>query len=539
MAVVRLTQEFNDLDTTVGANEYSPGGGNSTALDTSTGRQLQGTGCVTFQVDNETLIQAAGKADGGSINGTFGMLVGSTSWSLLSSVNVLGYNGSSEFTRSIPSSYFPTLSGYVPVWFEFVVPGNQIEAIGLQVTAGNVPNNSGNNMFFDNITYFPSTANGVYALDGTSSLSALAVAEANSTTGFNQCVVLSNGTYFFYAGIVIGETTGGTSSQFNFAETGANISIIDPGAMGSNSDPNLLEWNINLNTASSTFTMTNCNYSASETGSRNVPTRILFDGSSTSTSARFLNCNLLDIDLLQLTAACTIEGGTTRAVSISQSSAHIFGGTIVTQGTNSNIATISDTTFGTASGIHDTLFIQGGTGPALDVTSSTTFTNIKFSGYSGLNGEPVINSSSNDVVITRDANTPSFSVRQVGLGGSITTQGPDSNFELTGLKDGTEIRLINSSTNVEIAGVETIVSGSAVGGVINNGSGTVTISGSANAATENVFNYAYQYSTDIPIYAAIISASTYEVIYLDSTLTSTDKSIPIQQQVDRNFNDPA
>jgi len=539
MAVVRLTQEFNDLDTTVGANEYSPGGGNSTALDTSTGRQLQGTGCVTFQVDNETLIQAAGKADGGSINGTFGMLVGSTSWSLLSSVNVLGYNGSSEFTRSIPSSYFPTLSGYVPVWFEFVVPGNQIEAIGLQVTAGNVPNNSGNNMFFDNITYFPSTANGVYALNGTSSLSALAAADANSTTGFNQCVVLSNGTYFFYAGIVIGETTGGTSSQFNFAETGANISIIDPGAMGSNSDPNLLEWNINLNTASSTFTMTNCNYSASETGSRNVPTRILFDGSSTSTSARFLNCNLLDIDLLQLTAACTIEGGTTRAVSISQSSAHIFGGTIVTQGTNSNIATISDTTFGTASGIHDTLFIQGGTGPALDVTSSTTFTNIKFSGYSGLNGEPVINSSSNDVVITRDANTPSFSVRQVGLGGSITTQGPDSNFELTGLKDGTEIRLINSSTNVEIAGVETIVSGSAVGGVINNGSGTVTISGSANAATENVFNYAYQYSTDIPIYAAIISASTYEVIYLDSTLTSTDKSIPIQQQVDRNFNDPA
>lgn len=394
-------------------------------------------------------------------------------------------------------------------------------------------------MFFDNITRFADGANGVYALNGTSSLSALAAAEANSTTGFNQCVVLSNGTYFFYAGIVIGETTGGTASQFNFSETDATISIIDPAAMASASFANLLEWKINLNSASSTFAMTNCNYSSSRKNNRIVGTRIRFSGSSNSSSARFLNCNLLDLDFIELTPACTIEGGTTRAISISQSSAHLFDGTIVTQASTINTATISNPSFGTTSGIHDTLFIQGGTGPALDVTSSTTFTNIKFSGYSGLNGEPVINSSSNDVVITRDANTPAFNVRQVGLGGSITTQGPDSNFELTGLKDGTEVRLINSSTNVEIAGVETIVSGSAVGGVINNGSGTVTISGSANAATENVFNYAYQHSTDIDIYAAILSASTYEVIYLDSTLALADKSIPVQQQEDRNFNDPA
>jgi len=530
MAVVRLSEEFNDLDTTVGANEYSPGGGNTTALDTTTGRQLQGAGCVTFQVDNETLIQAAGKADGGSINGTFGLLVGSTSWSLLSSVNVLGYNGTSEFTRNIPSSYFPTLSGYVPVWVNFVQPGDQLQAIGLSVTAGNVPNNSGNNMFFDNITYYPSGANGVYALNGTSSLSALAAAEANSSTGFNQCVILSNGTYFFYAGIVIGETTGGTASQFNFSETGANISIIEPGAMtAQTSFADLLEWNINLNTASSTFAMTNCNYSASETENRNVPTRILFSGSSASTSAKFLNCNLLDIDLIQLTPACTIEGGTTRAVSITQSSAHIFDGTVVTQATNVNVATILNTSFGTNSGIHDTLFIQGGTGPALDVTSSTTFTNIKFSGYSGLNGEPVINSSSNNVVITRDANTPDFNVRQVGLGGNITTQGPDRNFQLTGLKDGTEVRLINAATKSSIAGVDLIAQGTAFTRA------PVTVSGSQD---NNTFNYAYQYSSDINIDVAIIHPDEYEILYLSSTLQDSDKSIPVQQQIDRNWADP-
>lgn len=535
MAVVRLSEEFNDLDTTVGANEYSPGGGNTTALDTTTGRQLQGAGCVTFQVDNETLIQAAGKADGGSINGTFGLLVGSTSWSLLSSVNVLGYNGTSEFTRNIPSSYFPTLSGYVPVWVNFVQPGNQVEAIGVSVTAGNVPNNSGNNMFFDNITYYPSAARGVYALNGTSSLSALAAAEANSTTGFNQCVILSNGTYFFYAGIVIGETTGGTASQFNFSETGANISIIDPAAMSTASDADLLEWNINLNVASSTFAMTNCNYSASETGNRNVPTRIRFSGSSSSTSAKFLNCNLLDIDLIQLTPACTIEGGTTRAVEITQSSAHIFGGTVVTQSNNVNTATISNPSFGTNSGIHDTLFIQGGTGPALDVTSSTTFTNIEFSGYSGLNGEPVINSSDNDVVITRDVNTPAFNVRQVGLLGSITTQAPNRNFQLTGLKDGTEVRLINAATKSSIAGCELIAEGEGFDDTLSLASTAVTISGSTD---NNTFNYAYQYSSDINIDVAIIHPDEYEILYLSSTLQDSDKSIPVQQQIDRNWADP-
>lgn len=115
--------------------------------------------------------------------------------------------------------------------------------------------------------------------------------------------------------------------------------------------------------------------------------------------------------------------------------------------------------------------------------------------------------------------------------GTVTLAAPPRNFALTGLKDRTEVRLINSATNTEIAGVENVIGG--VGSGINNGGGTVTIGGTTD---DNTFNYAYQYSTDTNILAAILSSSTYQVIYLEQSLLDSDKSIPIQQRIDRNSN---
>lgn len=115
--------------------------------------------------------------------------------------------------------------------------------------------------------------------------------------------------------------------------------------------------------------------------------------------------------------------------------------------------------------------------------------------------------------------------------GTVTLAAPPRNFKLTGLKDRTEVRLVNSSTNTEIAGVENVIGG--VGTGINNGGGAVTVSGTTD---NNTFNYAYQYSSDINILAAVLSSSTYEVIYLESSLQNSDKDIPVQQQIDRNSN---
>ena len=531
MAIVRRSVEFNSCDSTDGTNAFTQGSGNtSISIQTNTGVELQGAGSTTEKIDNETLTQAPGRAAGGTVTGSFGFWAGSNTWGELTALNaVIKLGGqATPVEKTVPTSYWPKTSGYIPIW----VAGAGVEAIGTEVTANNLPGGAGDNFFMDNITQI-FAGDVAYAINGTSSISALAAAENVKSTGFNQTVLEQNGIYNFYAGITIG--IDGTSTpvltDFQFSETGETFVLVDQSTMsGTNEALDHLFWRVRLDAAStSTFFMDSCNYQASEPDAlnRTTPIGLIFEG--TSGSATMLNCNLLDIDDLTLTSTCTIEGGTTRAVSISQCSAHIFGGTIVTQDTQTNGATIDDPSFGTTSGIHDTTFIQGGTGAALDVTSSTTFTGIKFSGYTGLNGEPVINSSSNDVVITRDANTPSFSARQVGLGGTITVQGPDRNFELTGLKDGTEVRLINADTNSSIAGVELIAQGTAFTRA------PVTVSGSQD---NNTFNYAYQYSSDINVNVAIIHPDGYEIEYLSSTLQDSDKSIPVQQQIDRNYSDP-
>lgn len=531
MAIIRRSAEFNDLDTTIGTNEYSPGGGNNPSVNTTDGRQLQGGGCVTFQARNGSETVAPGAADGTSHSGRFSVLVGSLSWGLTTSLNVICRDTTStNFVFSVPTSYFPSLSGFVPVW---VRTDTQAEAVGLTPTAGSVPNNSGDNYIIDNITRQAdaSTINPVYGITGTSTIADLATAESNSTTGFNGCCVENNGIYFFYAGVGIGNSnSASTLADFTFSESGQSFVIVDQPAITSNQTEHLT-WSINLNASNtSTFLMQNCNYSSSNTGTRNIPTKITFLGSGTSSSAKFLNCNLLDLDSLTLTSACEIEGGLTRAVDITQASAHIFNGTITTQSV-AGVATIDDPTFGATTGIHDVAFIQGGAGHALDITSSTSLTNVTFSGYSadGTTGAAVVNSSSNDVTLTRAGTTSAITVTQTGVGGSINVVGQPRNFKLTGLKDATEVRIINSSNNTEIAGVESVSGGTGTG--INNGGGTVTVTGSTDL---NDFNYAYQFSASTNILYAVVSGSTYEIIYQESALQDSNKEIPIQQQIDRN-----
>lgn len=130
--------------------------------------------------------------------------------------------------------------------------------------------------------------------------------------------------------------------------------------------------------------------------------------------------------------------------------------------------------------------------------------------------------------VINDSTTPSL----INTGsGTVTLAAPPRNFKLTGLKNRTEVRLVNRATNTEIAGVENVIGG--VGSGINNGGGTVTVGGTTD---DNTFNYAYQFSTSTNILAAILSSSTYEVIYLESSLQDSDKDIPIQQRIDRNSN---
>lgn len=86
-----------------------------------------------------------------------------------------------------------------------------------------------------------------------------------------------------------------------------------------------------------------------------------------------------------------------------------------------------------------------------------------------------------------------------------------ANFELTNLKNNTEIRIYKVSDMSELAGQENVTTGT--------------------------FNYGYVWSSDIPIIVSIVSIG-YQNFQLSSTLTSTGTSIPISQIIDRQYLNP-
>jgi hypothetical protein len=103
-------------------------------------------------------------------------------------------------------------------------------------------------------------------------------------------------------------------------------------------------------------------------------------------------------------------------------------------------------------------------------------------------------------------------------------------FSLTGLKDGTEIRIFEQGTFAEIAGVEDVT-----GGVGSGATTGVIVSGTTN---NNTFAYSYTYSSNITVFIQIISTA-YEIERLNNVvLSNSNQSVPVQQRLDRNYDDP-
>ena len=111
-------------------------------------------------------------------------------------------------------------------------------------------------------------------------------------------------------------------------------------------------------------------------------------------------------------------------------------------------------------------------------------------------------------------------------------------FQLTGMKDGTEVRIFASNDSSAIAGVENMTGGVDIGTTATTG---VTVSGTAD---DNTFSFEYTFASsptngsNRDIYIAIIN-NQYEYISLTGlTLTALSASIPVQQRFDRNFINP-
>lgn len=122
-------------------------------------------------------------------------------------------------------------------------------------------------------------------------------------------------------------------------------------------------------------------------------------------------------------------------------------------------------------------------------------------------------------------------VPAVRTGGATINVVQTSTLVISDIKDGTEIRIIRDSDTTEIGGVESVSGG--VGTTINNGTGTVTISGSTDA---NVFTFEYPV-TNNTVTIRLISLE-YKLERFSRTLGSTALSIVAQQRTDPNYSDP-
>lgn len=101
---------------------------------------------------------------------------------------------------------------------------------------------------------------------------------------------------------------------------------------------------------------------------------------------------------------------------------------------------------------------------------------------------------------------------QLVTDGGVTVFPPVTvTFQLTGLVTDTEVRLCNSSTDVEIAGTE------------------------SSSAT---FSHQYQYAGDITAHVIIHHLAYVWQRINGLTLGNSDQSIPVQQQADRNYENP-
>lgn len=108
-------------------------------------------------------------------------------------------------------------------------------------------------------------------------------------------------------------------------------------------------------------------------------------------------------------------------------------------------------------------------------------------------------------------------------------------FSLTGLKDGTEIRIYRSSDSLALAGVEDMT-----GGVGTDTTTGVSVSGTTD---DNDFTFQYTYGSGIyaspvPVFIVVVNFD-FQILRLESiTLGASDQSIPVSQVIDRNYIDP-
>jgi len=328
------------------------------------------------------------------------------------------------------------------------------------------------------------------------------------------------------------------AAPVRIVDTNKTINIRNTPAVGPNFN------RIEVNNGSSIVTWTGITVANTGVGDPIAPTASRGDFAVNDGTVSLTSCAFADMGTFTLNGTTTVvDSAFRRCDAVTAGTATSFSSTTFRDTIAQSAVDVSS---GSAGQVVRCNFIGDGTSHAVNlgtVTGGTSMVwNSTYTGYAATSTNAAATTGASEVLLLNvtsglftinvDGSVASPTYRNTGAGTVVLT-GPDRNFTLTGLKDQTEVRLIEAATRSSIAGVETVAGG--VGTGVDNGSGTVSVSGTTD---NNTFNYAYQFSASTNILAAVISGSTYEMLYLDSSLQDSDKSIPVQQQIDRNYNNP-
>ena len=159
--------------------------------------------------------------------------------------------------------------------------------------------------------------------------------------------------------------------------------------------------------------------------------------------------------------------------------------------------------------ISNSSFTSSGSGHAITTSVSTgtvSFSGNSFSSYSGTGANAAINFTATSGSVTVNVSggaIPSFQTAGVSVTFSLS-----NSLTLTGLETNTEVRVYDAGTTTELAGEE------------SNTTGTFTASVSVSAVDIVIFNL------------------DFIAIRLTNVDTTSDRTIPIQQQEDRQYENP-
>lgn len=421
-----------------------------------------------------------------------------------------------------PSSDYPQLGGWYRIWADtslFNSPDttvgswtsgdiSTVGAVGAAVEFTTAPGGSTSNVIIDAI-HFTNGSNPVLIATSTgNTFATFSTADDITTAGSGQfgAFKLLNGVYQCLSRIALSDTNATTFSDSGFTIIFPNQPLVASNYMGINVD---------LSNASTSVSLTSGNITSVGTSKGDLV------ASGTSGALTITDTSLIDLRQVTLTSSCEVSGGTLDAADLTQGSAHIHDG-IIKPRTASNVALCDDATFGTSTGIHDVTVSQAGSGHAFEFSTggNRTLTGITFSNFggtpgtnltenSGASNAAIVNSSGTAITITISGGGNQPSIRNVNTG-STTTVEAKTQVTLTNLVNGTEVRVYDAGTNVEIAGVELVTGNS----------------------------FSFQDDSGNVVYIRIFKEDYRPADFDSYTIPASDISIPVSQVFDRNFTNP-